>query len=332
MIPETLTQLFLILAGFCGFILAFYIHTKKKAKQPLVCPLRSSCESVVHSNYSKFLGVPVELFGLAYYALIAVSHLFLLAYKNGSPGWFSFVVLVISFFSFLFSLYLVSIQAFVLKQWCTWCLFSAFLCTVIFLLTVTSIPINITPFLLEHKKIVTIFHLFGMAIGVGAATITDIFFFKFLRDFRISEEESDIMNTLSHVIWCALGILVASGVGLYLPQADILGESPKFLVKMIAVIVLIVNGFLLNIIIAPKLVHITFGEPHPHKPGELHKLRHLSYALGAISITTWYFTFVLGALRNISFSFSTILVFYVTLLVIAIIGSQLYDYIYVAKK
>ena len=91
------------------------------------------------------------------------------------------------------------------------------------------------------------FHLFGFGIGLGAVTITDILFFKFLKDFKISEFESDILHTLSQVIWFALTVIIISGLGLYLPEAQELNQSGKFLAKMAVVAVILLNGTFLNI-------------------------------------------------------------------------------------
>ena len=55
-----------------GFLLARYIFIKKKRKEKIVCLLDSNCDIVVHSQYSTFLGVPLEVFGMIYFALIGL--------------------------------------------------------------------------------------------------------------------------------------------------------------------------------------------------------------------------------------------------------------------
>ncbi len=133
----------LIIFGLFGFSLAYYIYHKKHKKQPLVCPLQSKCELVTHSDYSKIFGVPVELLGMLYYASVVIFHgATLVAPSFVSVGMIR-GALVLSACAFLFSLYLVSIQAFVLKQWCTWCLFSAGTCVFIFFFTYLSAPLGI---------------------------------------------------------------------------------------------------------------------------------------------------------------------------------------------
>lgn len=166
-------------------------------------------------------------------------------------------------------------------------------------------------------------HLVGAAVGLGAATISDIFFFKFLKDFRISRWEAGMLRTLSWVIWAALAIIVISGAALYMPEAERLNQSPKFLVKMIAVVVLIINGICLNLFIAPKLTAISFGKRHRHEAGELHRLRKTAFALGAISLTSWYSAFFLGLMHENPLAFVPLLAIYLALLCGSIIISQI---------
>ncbi|MBP6908516.1 MAG: vitamin K epoxide reductase family protein [Candidatus Pacebacteria bacterium] len=118
--------------GLYGFILAAHIHNKKKEKTKLVCPMRSNCETVIHSDYSKIAGIPVEVLGMMYYAFIGgVYGVFFLI--GGMPFMILMLLFWFSFCSVLFSVYLVSIQAFVIKQWCAWCLMSAGTSILIFL-------------------------------------------------------------------------------------------------------------------------------------------------------------------------------------------------------
>lgn len=128
-------EIVVALLGFSGFLLANYIRDTKKTSVPLVCPLEGSCETVVHSKYSNFLGIPVEMIGILYYGLITLVY-FLLAFSPDIlPDIFSYIIIGLSITAFLFSLYLTAIQSILLKHWCTWCLISAGICTAIFLLT-----------------------------------------------------------------------------------------------------------------------------------------------------------------------------------------------------
>ena len=312
----------LIFAAFGGFLLAFCIRHKKQAHEKMICPLDSDCDAVIYSDYSKFLGIPLEIIGLWYYGIIAVSYTLFLVIPAFAAPTVVFGVLILTIAAFLFSLYLTFIQAFAIRQWCTWCLISAGLCAVIFATALGASEFSFVSLLAERHDLIVILHVLGVALGLGGATITDIFFFKFLKDFRISKSEADIMHTLSQIIWFALAILVLTGIGLYLPEAEELNQSAKFLTKMIVVAVIIVNGAFLNLFVAPKFVKISFGEKRGHRPGELHYERKIAFALGAVSMVSWYSAFILGMLRNIPFDFSSLLLIYLVLLGGAIIGSQ----------
>ena len=94
---------------------------------------------------------------------------------------------------------------------------------------------------------------------------------------------------------------------------------------MIVVGILTINGIALNLIIAPRLIDISFGRPHKHRKGELHQYRKFAYAAGAISLISWYTAFILGMFRSLSLSVITILGIYVVVLLIGILLSQLLE-------
>ncbi len=126
------------LLALSGLILSSYIYFKKKKKKKMICPMRSNCDTVIHSDHSKIIGIPVELLGMVYYAFIGLSYVGI-----SLLGLWSLQVAVIligvSGAALLFSIYLVSLQAFVIKHWCTWCLFSALICLLIFSLSYFNI-------------------------------------------------------------------------------------------------------------------------------------------------------------------------------------------------
>ncbi len=319
------TEVIIIFCAFAGFIIAAYIRHQKRSNERLVCHVGSDCNAVVHSDFSKFFGVPVELLGMIYYGWTAIGHGLLLAFPDFLPAWSALFLLTLSLVGFLFSAYLIFIQAFTLKQWCTWCVFSAILCVIIFSSALFSFGGDIILLLAQNKSIIVLLHAVAMAIGLGAATLADIFFFSFLKDFKISESETSVMRTLSQVIWFALGLVVITGFGLFIPEAVALAGTPKFLVKVIVVAVIIINGAVLNLYITPRLSQISFGVAHDHKPGELHHMRRLAFALGGISITSWYTAFLLGSLRSIALPFVSILALYLAALACGIIGSQIME-------
>lgn len=318
-----LESLSIVFIAFGGFLLSLFLfHKKRRKTEPFVCPLRGRCSEVIHSDYSKFLGIPVETIGLLYYALVAVGHGLVLGFPE-DLGWLDLPLLIASSAAFLFSLYLTFIQVVALRKLCTWCLLSATFCLFIFGLTVLGTLEFVLPFLVEYRSVILILHVLAMALGLGAATLTDIFFFKFLRDSRISEDEAQMLSTLSETIWLALGMAILTGAALFMPEATAYAGTPKFLAKMVVVAVIVLNGAFLNLYIAPKLVKISFAEPHHHKEGELGRARRIAFALGPISIVSWYSAFILGSLPAATpLSFFMFLKIYFFLLIIAVTVGQ----------
>ncbi len=318
-------KLLIIFCAFLGLILSVVLFHKKRNQENLVCPIRDDCTPVLYSAYSKFFNIDVTMIGMCYYGIVAVFYGALIAFSNMVPPLVPFLGFLVTLCALIFSGYLIIVQGFVLKRWCTWCLGSAFLCVVIFALALTSIYTNLPALLLNYKPVVVILHAFAAALGVGAVTMTDLLFFKFLKDYRISHDEASIMDTLSDVIWFALVLLVVTGIALYIPSSEALLISTKFMAKMVVVGVIIVNGVALNMLVAPKLVKISFGEEYVEHDGEMHQLRRLGFALGAVSLTSWYVTFVLGSLRSIPISSIAILGIYLVVLCVAVMGSQVFN-------
>lgn len=132
---DVLIRVAIFILALCGFFVAKHIRNHKVKDTPLVCMVGFDCHAVVHSDYSKFLGMPVEFLGMIYYALMSVFYLFFIFLpKDISTLLIGFLVML-SFIAFLFSLYLIIVQIFVLKKGCSWCFVSAIISILIFLLT-----------------------------------------------------------------------------------------------------------------------------------------------------------------------------------------------------
>jgi hypothetical protein len=182
--------------------------------------------------------------------------------------------------------------------------------------------------LLQSRDFFVIFHIVTILIGVVTATISDFTFFRFLKDFRVSIRESQILERLSQVIWFSVALFIVSGLGLFLPRMEEYLAQPKFLVKMIVVGVIIVNGTLLNLMVAPKLTEVPFNKKivmKGKKAEELAGVRRLAFILGPVSIISWYSALALGLFESLPFSFWEMLGAYVGLLVFGVAMGQVVD-------
>lgn len=176
-------------------------------------------------------------------------------------------------------------------------------------------------FIEHYYTIFLAIHLLAMAVGIGGATVSDILFFKFLKDFRVSKKEAEVLHVLKDVILSAMAVIATSGVLLFMVKPE-LGDSGPFLVKAIAATVLIVNGVCLHMFIAPHLIHLNLKGSKRMSRG----WHRLAFALGAISFCSWYSVFLIASLKSVlPQDFMSLLFVYLAALMCAIVGSQVFE-------
>ncbi len=310
----------IIAFGACllGIACSLYIFLKKIRHDKLICPREHPCDSVLHSRFSKTFGIPNEILGIFYF--LSVGTILMIPCSGMVTSWLLYILFFMLIIGLLFSIYLVMAQILIIRSWCFWCAGIA-LSNLILFISLSSIPIAQFDFILASQKVMwVIVHSIGFILGIGAATITDILFFRFLKDGKISQEEKDTMDTLSSVIWVGLAILIVSGIALFIPEASKLAVSSKFLLKVVVVSVIILNGLILNMFVAPHIRRLSFAEDKISR-----RFRRIAFALGGISITSWYLAFILGSLRSISTDFITAVVLYGVLLSCVVIGSRIFE-------
>lgn len=104
-----------------GFVDATYLAMKKLLGSPITCYAFNGCGTVDASPYSSIFGIPLSIFGSLFYAvtILLLVQFFLRKQKkifNIATG-----VLIAGG---LFSIYLITLQAFVIKAWCFYCIIS----------------------------------------------------------------------------------------------------------------------------------------------------------------------------------------------------------------
>lgn len=329
-----MTILFKLLLIFCslgGFLLSLYIYHKKHRHEKMMCPIGGKCETVMGSEYARFLGIPLEIIGMAYYGIIFVAYTTLFLGANSGYSLIVFLLFGLTITALLFSAYLTFIQAFTIKQWCTLCLTSAMLCTVIFISALVTSEQSFMSLLVDYQPLVGAFYLLALAVGLGTATVTDIFFLRFLKDYRISQSEYDVLKTLSQIMWASLSAITVAGVGIALAGRD-LALHPTVVVSWIALGIIVINAAVLNLIVAPRLLHISFREEHDHEPGELRIIHKLAFELGAVSLISWYTAFILVVVPGISASLFLLIAVYFALLIAGVAVARGIEYWFRYKK
>lgn len=123
---------FLALVGFFISAYLFYTYTQEK---PIVC-LNTGCETVRDSPYSYVLGIPLPFYGLLMYIfIVALSFLRTTFEQNKQQLLAGRLLFLSSGIGFLTSAYLTYLEAFVIKAYCIWCVASAIVITIIFILS-----------------------------------------------------------------------------------------------------------------------------------------------------------------------------------------------------
>jgi hypothetical protein len=174
-----------------------------------------------------------------------------------------------------------------------------------------------------HRPFVLTAHVLGVILGLGGASVSDVLFFRFLRDYRISAKEAEVLGVLKNLIMSALGVILISGVILVALDPAKYWASDPFRLKALVTLVVALNGVVLHLIVAPYLMRLNLRHPHP-----LHgrRWRRLAFALGGVSVCSWYTVFFTAMLKSLlPQDFGLLLGGYLTLLAMTLCGTQIVE-------
>ena len=121
-----MNPVYLMILPFVGFAVSFYIFYSKKYNRKMHCVIGQDCDAVVKSKYGKTFGMENTVPGMIYYVLIFIYGIAVLLNRNlFKANIIYYLVVIASIGSVLFAAYLTSVQAFVLKKWCEYCIVSS---------------------------------------------------------------------------------------------------------------------------------------------------------------------------------------------------------------
>lgn len=121
---------FLIVLSILGIVDSGYLTWTHYKKKPLICPLNNKCDKVTESKWSRIFFVRNDVLGLLFYIFIFISG-FLIYYFNLEL--IKNLIFLSSSFGFLFSLFLLYVQAKIIKNYCLYCIISSLITFLIFL-------------------------------------------------------------------------------------------------------------------------------------------------------------------------------------------------------
>jgi uncharacterized membrane protein len=122
-----------------GIFISGYLSYVKATGVIMACVQNSAfnCEKVQSSAYSMMFGIPIAYMGLAVYIILGL----LLLFGERIPvlgDYRDLMFFALALFAWIFSMYLVYIQFFVLEALCPWCLAHEANFTVLFAVTAFS--------------------------------------------------------------------------------------------------------------------------------------------------------------------------------------------------
>ena len=124
------------LTALAGVFISAYLWLYKLGKIGTLTCGTGGCETVQLSPYSRFLGLEVAAIGAVGYALLLVLSLASLNARPAVAARLITALVVLSGMALLFTLYLKYLELFVIHAICRWCVASAVLILVFFVLVV----------------------------------------------------------------------------------------------------------------------------------------------------------------------------------------------------
>lgn len=109
------------LLSLLGLADALYLTVEHVTGQSVQCTIISGCSEVLSSPYAVVAGIPLAMIGAAaYFTVFSLATLAAFNYRMAGT-----LLTVLVIVMFLFSLWLIYLQAFVIGEFCQYCLLSA---------------------------------------------------------------------------------------------------------------------------------------------------------------------------------------------------------------
>ena len=117
-----------------GLVDALYLTIEHVTGQSVQCTIISGCSEVLSSSYAAIGGVPLAAIGAAaYFSVFSLATLSAFGYDVAKK-----LLRPLVFAMFLVSLWLVYLQAFVIREFCQYCLLSAAVTTLLLVVVIIA--------------------------------------------------------------------------------------------------------------------------------------------------------------------------------------------------
>ncbi len=128
-------RMLVTLVALAGVFVALYLTLYKLGYIGTLACAVGSCETVQTSKWATFLGFPVGAWGVGYYLVVLALGLIGLTPRYADTRRLSEILVGLTGFGLLFSLWLTYLELFVIHAICQWCVISAILATMLFIVS-----------------------------------------------------------------------------------------------------------------------------------------------------------------------------------------------------
>lgn len=131
----------ILVLAFCGLADSLYLAQHEVTSTPLLCNIQnlSGCNIVATSQYSRIFGIPLAEFGVLFYSIMFVLAALELAIFDRL---LRRVLQVVALLGVLASLYFTLVQVFFIGALCIYCIASASIALIVFILAYFIEPIK----------------------------------------------------------------------------------------------------------------------------------------------------------------------------------------------
>lgn len=133
------TRMAIAVLALIGLMISTYLSMYKLGYLGEIQCTIGGCEKVQTSRFADFLGLPVSVWGVGAYVTLLVLAMLGIQPRWQRERWVALALFGFSAVGVAFSAYLTYLEAFVIHAWCQWCVISAILVTLIFLLSIPGL-------------------------------------------------------------------------------------------------------------------------------------------------------------------------------------------------
>lgn len=128
-----LKEKFITALAVLGLFDSIYLFIHYVTEAPLPCTVTQGCETIRLSTYASFVGLPTPLYGIVFYFVLGAMMVWVDTIMP-EPRTMPWYIRGWTLIGFIVSAFLTGIEAFVLHAWCFWCVVSAVIATLAFII------------------------------------------------------------------------------------------------------------------------------------------------------------------------------------------------------